>query len=295
VTLPGKLLRETLAREVPLQVVGAVNALAAMMAERAGFRALYLSGAGVANASFGLPDLGLTTRGEVLEDARRITGVTDLPLIVDADTGWGSALAIARTVKEMTRAGAAGMHIEDQVATKRCGQRPGKVVVSAWEMADRIKAAADAKSDPDFVVIARTDAVALEGIGPSLERARVYQDAGADMIFPEALSTLDEYRRFVDAVEIPVLANITEFGVTPLYTVDELAGAGVSAVIYPLSAFRAMNAAALKVYREIRQKGTQRGVVSLMQTREDLYDLLRYYEYEKTLDRLYPGHDDQSE
>ena len=291
-TLPGKFLREALAREKPLQIVGAVNALAAMMAERAGFRALYLSGAGVANASFGLPDLGMTALSEVLEDARRITGVTDLPLIVDADTGWGSALGIARTVKEMIRAGAAGMHIEDQVAAKRCGQRPGKVVVSAWEMADRIKAAADAKSDPDFVVIARTDAVALEGVVPSLERARVYQDAGADMIFPEALSTLEEYRGFADAVDIPVLANITEFGVTPLYTLDELAGAGVSAVIYPLSAFRAMNAAALKVYREIRQKGTQRDVVSLMQTREELYDLLRYYEYEQKLDRLYPGRDE---
>jgi methylisocitrate lyase len=291
VTLPGRLLREALAAERPLQVVGAVNAFAAIMAERAGFRALYLSGAGVSTASFGLPDLGMTTRGEVLEDVRRITGVTSLPLIVDADTGWGSAFGIARTVKEMIRTGAAGMHIEDQVATKRCGQRPGKVVVSTGEMADRVKAAVDAKTDRDFIVIARTDAVATEGIDASLERARVYRDAGADMIFPEALSTLEDYRRFVDAVGVPVLANITEFGVTPLFSRGELAGAGVSAVLYPLSAFRAMNAAASKVYREIREKGTQRDVVGLMQSREELYDLLRYYEYEQRLDRLYPGHE----
>jgi methylisocitrate lyase len=284
-----------LAAEKPLQVVGAVNAIAAMMAERAGFRAIYLSGAGVANASFGLPDLGLTTRSEVLEDARRITGVTALPLIVDADTGWGSAFAVARTVKEVIRAGAAAMHIEDQVATKRCGQRPGKVIVSAGEMVDRIKAAADAKTDPDFVVIARTDAVAVEGIDASLERALSYRDAGADMIFPEALSTLEDYRRFVNVVDIPVLANITEFGVTPLFSLDELGGAGVGAVLYPLSAFRAMNAASLKVYREIREKGTQRDVVGLMQTREELYDLLHYYEYEQKLDILYSKRDEKSD
>jgi methylisocitrate lyase len=295
VTLPGRLLRMALAAEKPLQVVGAVNAIAAMMAERAGFRAIYLSGAGVANASFGLPDLGLTTRSEVLEDARRITGVTALPLIVDADTGWGSAFAVARTVKEVIRAGAAAMHIEDQVATKRCGQRPGKVIVSAGEMVDRIKAAADAKTDPDFVVIARTDAVAVEGIDASLERALSYRDAGADMIFPEALSTLEDYRRFVNVVDIPVLANITEFGVTPLFSLDELGGAGVGAVLYPLSAFRAMNAASLKVYREIREKGTQRDVVGLMQTREELYDLLHYYEYEQKLDILYSKRDEKSD
>lgn len=293
-TSPGRLLRAALAAEKPLQIVGAINALAAMMAERAGFRAVYLSGAGVANASFGLPDLGMTARSEVTDDARRITGVTSLPLIVDADTGWGGAFAIARTVKEFIRAGAAGLHIEDQVATKRCGQRPGKKVVSAGEMEDRIKAATDAKTDPDFVVIARTDAVASEGIDPSLERAISYRDAGADMIFPEALSTVEDYRKFVNSVGIPVLANITEFGVTPLFTLKELADAGVAAVLFPLSAFRAMNAAAIKVYREIREKGTQRDIVGLMQTREELYDLLQYYEYERKLDLLHSKHDDNS-
>lgn len=286
---PGALFRETLVQEKPLQIAGTINAFSALIAERAGFRTIYLSGAGVANASFGLPDLGVTTLTDVLEDARRITGVTPLPLIVDADTGWGSAFMIARTVKEMIRAGAAGMHIEDQIAIKRCGQRPGKVVVAAGEMVDRIKAAVDAKTDPDFVVIARTDAVAVEGVDASMERAVHYRDAGADMIFPEALSRLEDYARFVDAVRVPVLANITEFGVTPLFTLDELSRAGVSAVLYPLSAFRAMNEAAFEVYRTIRQKGTQKDALKLMQSREELYGLLRYYDYEQKLDQLFPG------
>lgn len=286
---PGALFRETLVQEKPLQIAGTINAFSALMAERAGFRAIYLSGAGVANASFGLPDLGMTTLTDVLEDARRITSVTTLPLIVDADTGWGGAFMIARTVKEVIRAGAAGMHMEDQIAIKRCGQRPGKVVVAAGEMVDRIKAAVDAKTDPDFVVIARTDAVAVEGVDASIERAVRYRDAGADMIFPEALSRLEDYARFVDAVRVPVLANITEFGVTPLFTLDELSRAGVSAVLYPLSAFRAMNAAAFEVYRTIRQKGTQKDALKLMQSREELYGLLRYYDYEQKLDQLFPG------
>jgi methylisocitrate lyase len=259
------------------------------MAERAGYRAIYLSGAGVANASFGLPDLGMTTLTDVLDDVRRITAATPLPLIVDADTGWGSAFTIARTVKEMIRAGAAAVHIEDQIAAKRCGQRPGKKVVAAEEMADRIKAAVDAKTDPDFLVIARTDAAAVEGVDASVERACLYRDAGADMIFPEALRRVEEYARFVEAVRLPVLANITEFGVTPLFTVTELSHAGVSVALYPLSAFRAMNAAALRVYRTIREKGTQRDVLESMQTREELYDLLNYHAYEQKPDRHYPG------
>ena len=287
----GGLFRRAMAEEKPLQVVGAINAFAAMMAERAGFRAIYLSGAGVANASFGLPDLGMTTLTDVLEDARRITGVTGLPLIVDADTGWGDAFMIGRTIKEMIRAGVAGIHIEDQVAEKRCGHRPGKKVVSPEEMADRIKAAADARTDPGFVIIARTDAVALEGIESSIDRAVLYRKAGADLIFPEALTSLEDYRRFAEAVGIPILANITEFGATPLFTRDELAGAGVSVVLYALSAFRAMNAAALRVYREIREKGTQREVADSMQTREELYDLLHYYDYEKRIDRLFKKND----
>lgn len=288
---PGVLLRQALAEEKPLQIVGTINAYAAMMVERVGFRAIYLSGAGVANTSFGLPDLGITTLSDVLEDARRITAATALPLLVDADTGWGSAFMIARTVKEMIRACVAGIHIEDQIAAKRCGQRPGKMVVSAGEMVDRIKASVDARTDPDFVVIARTDAVAVEGLEASIERACQYRDAGADMIFPEALSRLEDYKSFEDAVKIPVLANITEFGVTPLFTLDELSRAGVRIVLYPLSAFRAMNAAAFNVYRTIREKGTQKDVIGMMQTREELYDFLRYYEYERKLDRLYPGKD----
>lgn len=282
----GKLLRRALAEERPLQIVGTINAFSAIMAERTGFRTIYLSGAGVANACLGLPDLGMTTLTDVLEEARRITGITSLPLVVDVDTGWGSAFMIGRTIREMNRAGVAAIHIEDQIATKRCGQRPGKKVVSPGEMTDRIKAAVDAKA-ADFVVIARTDAAALEGIGASMERARLYCEAGADMIFAEALSTIDDYRKFAAAVDVPVLANITEFGVTPLFTLDELSQAGVGAVLYPLSAFRAMNAAALKVYRNIRSRGTQRDVLDLMQTREELYDFLNYYDYERKLDELF--------
>ncbi len=287
----GERLRKALAEEKPLQVAGTINAFSAIMAERVGFRALYLSGAGVANACFGLPDLGLTTLTDVLNEAGRITGATSLPLIVDVDTGWGSAFMIGRTVREMIRTGAAAIHIEDQVAAKRCGQRPGKKVVRPQEMVDRIKAAVDAKTCQEFIVIARTDAAAIEGLEASIERACLYREAGADMVFPEALSAIDDYRRFVETLDIPVLANITEFGVTPLFTLDELSQAGVGAVLYPLSAFRAMNAAALRVYRSIRLRGTQRDVLDIMQTREELYDFLSYYDYEQKLDELYRGED----
>lgn len=283
----GARLRIAVENEQPLQVVGAVNAYTALLAERSGFRALYLSGAGVANASFGLPDLGLTTLNDVCEDVRRICGATELPLLVDADTGWGPALMIARSVRELTRAGAAGMHIEDQVQTKRCGHRPNKALVSSAEMSDRIKAAVDARSDADFVVMARTDARAAEGIEAAVARARAYVEAGADMIFAEALGTLDEYRAFTAAVDVPVLANITEFGKTPLFSVDELRQAGVGLVLYPLSAFRAMSAAALSVFTALRAQGTQTSQLEHMQTREQLYDVLGYYDYERKLDALF--------
>jgi methylisocitrate lyase len=282
---PGNLLRAALAGEKPLQVVGAINAYTALLAERAGFRALYLSGAGVANASFGLPDLGMTTLGDVLEDVRRITYASRLPLLVDVDTGWGHAFMIGRTVREMIRAGAAGVHIEDQVAAKRCGHRPGKALVSTGEMEDRIKAAVDGRSDPAFVIMARTDAVAVEGLDAAIERACRYREAGADMIFPEALTELAHYRRFADAAAIPVLANMTEFGITPLFNLAELGEAGVSLVLYPLSAFRAMSAAALRVYRAIRDNGTQEAVVETMQSRADLYTVLGYHDYERKLDK----------
>jgi methylisocitrate lyase len=284
-TTPGHQLRATLAGEKPLQVVGAINAYTALLAERAGFRALYLSGAGVANASFGLPDLGMTTLGDVLEDVRRITYASRLPLLVDVDTGWGHAFMIGRTVREMIRAGAAGVHIEDQVAAKRCGHRPGKALVSTGEMEDRIKAAVDGRSDPAFVIMARTDAVAVEGLDAAIERACRYREAGADMIFPEALTELAHYRRFADAAAIPVLANMTEFGITPLFNLAELGEAGVSLVLYPLSAFRAMSAAALRVYRAIRDNGTQEAVVETMQSRADLYTVLGYHDYERKLDK----------
>ncbi|HTP65508.1 MAG TPA: methylisocitrate lyase [Geobacteraceae bacterium] len=282
---PGARLRAALGEEKPLQVVGTVNAYAAMLAERAGFRAIYLSGAGVANASFGLPDLGMTTLSDVLEETRRITGVTPLPLLVDIDTGWGNPLMIGRTIREMERAGAAGVQIEDQVAAKRCGHRPGKALVGAAEMAERIRAAAQARSDADFVIVARTDA-AVEGIEAALARAAVYRSAGADIIFPEALTELGQYRRFTEEAGLPVLANMTEFGVTPLYTREELAAAGVSLALYPLSAFRAMAQAALRVYRAIRQEGTQKGVVHIMQDRAELYDILGYLEFERREDEL---------
>ncbi|BBO35929.1 methylisocitrate lyase [Lacipirellula parvula] len=285
---PGERFRAALEAERPLQVVGVINAYAALLAERAGFRALYLSGAGVANASFGLPDLGVTNLAEVCEDARRITSRTDLPLLVDADTGFGSALGIQRTVREFERAGVAGLHLEDQIAAKRCGHRPGKGLVDAAEMCDRVKAAVDARRDAAFVIMARTDAVASEGVPAAIDRANRYVAAGADMIFAEALTSLDDYRKFTAAVKVPVLANITEFGKTPLLTTKELAAAGVRLALYPLSAFRAMNRAAESVYAAIRRDGTQQSVVDQMQTREELYTVLDYHRYEHLLDQLYP-------
>jgi len=286
-TSAGARLRSAVAGERPLQVAGAINAYAALLAERAGFQALYLSGAGVANAAFGLPDLGMTSLTEVSDEVRRITAATSLPLLVDADTGWGHAFTIARTTRELIRAGAAGMHLEDQVAAKRCGHRPGKALVSTGEMVDRIKAAVDGRTDPDFVIMARTDAHASEGAAAAIERASAYVAAGADMIFAEALHTLDEYQAFTRAVPVPVLANITEFGKTPLFTVEELRGVGVGLVLYPLSAFRAMSAAALEVYTAIRRDGSQRGVLERMQTRAELYEVLGYHDYERKLDALF--------
>lgn len=283
----GARLRAAVREERPLQVVGAVNAYTAMLAERAGFRAIYLSGGGVANASFGLPDLGVTTLNDVCEDVRRITAATSLPLLVDADTGFGSAFSIQRTVRELIRSGAGGMHIEDQVQAKRCGHRPNKALVSSAEMVDRITAAVDARGDDGFVIMARTDAHASEGSDAAIERARAYVAAGADMIFAEALHELDEYRRFTQAVDVPVLANITEFGRTPLFTVDELGSVGVELVLYPLSAFRAQSQAALQVFETIRRDGTQKAVLERMQTREELYDVLGYHEYERKLDELF--------
>jgi methylisocitrate lyase len=282
----GRRFREALAIETPLQVIGTINAYSALMAERVGFRSIYLSGGGVANASYGLPDIGMTTLNDVLEDVRRITSTTELPLLVDADTGWGNAFMIAKTIRQMIRAGAAGVHIEDQVQAKRCGHRPNKEIVSALEMIDRMKAAADAKTDPDFVLMARTDAAAVEGIDGAIKRACRYVEAGADMIFAEALTELDQYRKFANAVDVPILANITEFGKTPLYTIEELRDAGVRLVLYPLSAFRAMSAAALNVYQTLRREGTQKDVLHTMQTRAELYELLNYHEYERKLDQL---------
>jgi len=285
---PGQRLRTAMSDERPLQLVGAVNAFTAMLAERAGFKAIYLSGAGVANASYGLPDLGITSLDNVCEDIRRITGATKLPLLVDADTGWGSAFNIARTIREMSKAGAAGCHLEDQVQAKRCGHRPGKALVSTEEMCDRLKAAVDARQQNDFVIMARTDAHASEGLAAAIDRAKAYVDVGADMIFAEALGTIDEYRQFTQSLgETPVLANITEFGKTPMFTIDELRSAGVAIVLYPLSAFRAMNKAAENVYRTIRTKGTQQPLLDQMMTRANLYDVLGYYDYEKKLDELF--------
>jgi len=287
INMAGTRLRTAVAEERPLQVVGTVNAFSALLAERAGFRALYLSGAGVANSSFGLPDLGITMLNDVCEDARRIASATDLPLLVDADTGWGAAFNIERTCRDLIRSGAAGMHLEDQVQAKRCGHRPGKELVSAAEMVDRVKAAVDGRSDGSFVIMARTDAHAVEGQSAAVDRALAYVEAGADMIFAEALTTLDEYRQFTAAVRVPVLANITEFGRTPLFTVDELRNAGLGLVLYPLSAFRAMSKAALEVYGAIRREGTQQSVTDRMQTRMELYDVLGYHEYETKLDALF--------
>ena len=284
---PGARLRQAVSEEQPLQVVGAINAYHAMMAERVGYRALYLSGGGVAAGSLGLPDLGISNLHDVCEDVRRITYVTQAPLLVDADTGLGpSAFNIERTVRELMRAGAAGCHIEDQVQAKRCGHRPGKAIVSKAEMVDRVKAAADAARD-DFVIMARTDALAVEGLQGAIDRACACVEAGADMIFPEAMTELAQYQQFAQAVGVPVLANITEFGATPLFTTQELGAVGVGLVLYPLSAFRAMNQAALKVYEAIRHDGTQQGVVDIMQTRNDLYDYLGYHAFEQKLDALF--------
>ncbi len=284
---PGARLRAAVAAERPLQVVGCINAYAAKLAECAGFKAIYLSGSGVAAASLGLPDLGMITLDDVLTDVRRITEISDLPILVDADTGWGGAFNIARTVKSLIRFGASGLHIEDQVATKRCGHRPNKVIVSCTEMVDRIKAAVDAKTDSEFVIMARTDALAVEGVNSLIDRLSACVEAGADMVFPEAVTDLAVYRRAADATRVPVLANITEFGVSPLYTLPELKKADVSLVLYPLSAFRAMSAAAVKVYRTLRADGTQKNMLDLMQTRADLYQVLGYDGYEQKLDRLY--------
>jgi len=283
----GARLRAAVEVERPLQVVGTINAYAALLAQNAGFRAIYLSGAGVANASFGLPDLGITSLNDVCEDVRRISAACPLPLLVDADTGFGSAFNIARTCAELMRAGAAGMHLEDQVSAKRCGHRPGKALVSAAEMVDRLKAAVDARSDGEFVIMARTDAHAVEGQNKALERAAAYSEAGADMIFAEALKSLEEYRQFAAGIKVPVLANITEFGQTPLFSTAELAGAGVRLVLYPLSAFRAAAKAQVVVYDAIRRQGTQKSVVPYMQTREELYQVLRYHDYETKLDELF--------
>lgn len=283
----GTRFRAALEAERPLQIVGTINAYTALLAEKAGHKAIYLSGAGVANASFGLPDLAMTTLNDVCEDIRRITSATNLPLLVDADTGWGSALMISRTVREMIRAGAAACHIEDQVAEKRCGHRPGKALVETGEMCDRLKAASDGRIDDGFVIMARTDAHAVEGQQAAIERAVAYAAAGADMIFAEALTTVEEYKQFTDAVDVPVLANLTEFGKTPLFTSDEMTAAGVRMTLYPLSAFRAMSAAALGVYETIRNDGTQKESIDNMQTREELYDVLGYQAYEDKLDELF--------
>jgi methylisocitrate lyase len=283
----GSNLREAVEAEIPLQLVGTVNAYCARLAERAGFKAIYLSGAGLANASFGLPDLGITTLNDVCEDTRRITAACALPLLVDADTGWGSAFNIARGIRELMRAGAAGCHLEDQEQAKRCGHRPNKAIVSTEEMVNRIKAAVDARSSDEFVVMARTDAVASEGLQAAIDRTGAYVEAGADMIFAEALFALEDYRGFTSSVPVPVLANLTEFGKTPLFTVQELREVGVRLALYPLSAFRAMSEIAKRVYQTIRTEGTQKEVVGQMQTRVELYDVLNYHSFEDKLDQLF--------
>ena len=284
----GERFREAVKQEKPLQIIGTICAYHAVMAKRVGYRAIYLSGAGVAAGSLGMPDLGISNLDDVLTDIRRITDVCDLPLLVDVDTGFGaSAFNVARTVRSLIKFGAAAMHIEDQVGAKRCGHRPGKELVSKEEMADRIKAAVDARTDPSFVIMARTDALASEGLEKAVERARAYVQAGADMIFPEAIPSIDMYRKFADAVKVPILANITEFGKTPLFTVDELRSAGAAMVLYPLTAFRAMNKAAFEVYKRVKAEGTQKNLVPAMQTREELYEFLNYHSYEEKLDELF--------
>lgn len=289
----GKCFKKLVHDQAPLQVLGSINAYSAMQAQAAGAQAIYLSGAGVANASYGIPDLGMTGLTDVLEDVRRIIQACPLPLLVDVDTGWGHAFNIARTVMLMEKAGVAAIHIEDQTATKRCGHRPNKSIVSMQEMGDRIKAAVDARTDPDFVIMARTDAFAVEGMNAALDRASFYVELGADMLFPEALTTLNEYSKFSQHVSVPILANITEFGKTPLFTYDELKHAGVKLILYPLSAFRAMSLAAERVYRTILAKGTQQDVLNTMQTRDDLYTVLKYREYERKLDQFRENHGDE--
>jgi methylisocitrate lyase len=289
----GKKFKTLVKEQAPLQVLGAINAYSAMLVEAANGKAIYLSGAGVANASYGLPDLGMTGLSDVLEDVRRITETSALPLLVDIDTGWGHAFNIARAVKLMESAHVAAIHIEDQVSAKRCGHRPNKAIVSIKEMGDRIKAAVDARVDQDFVIMARTDAYAVEGMASAVSRAQYCVELGADMIFPEALTTLEEYRFFTNQVKVPVLANITEFGNTPLFTRDELKSAGVGLILYPLSAFRAMSAAALNVYRTVVQEGTQQTMLKQMQTRNELYDVLKYHDFEKKLDQFEETQDGQ--
>lgn len=285
---PGLAFRAALSKENPLQIVGTINANHALLAQRAGYQAIYLSGGGVAAGSLGLPDLGISTLDDVLTDIRRITDVCPLPLLVDADIGFGSsAFNVARTVKSISKAGAAALHIEDQIGAKRCGHRPNKAIVSKEEMVDRIRAAVDARTDPYFVIMARTDALAVEGLEAAIDRAQAYVEAGADMLFPEAITELAMYRQFADAVQVPILANITEFGATPLFTTDELRSANVAMALYPLSAFRAMNRAAEKVYNVLRQEGTQKSVIDIMQTRNELYESINYYQFEEKLDALY--------
>ncbi|MBS6110523.1 MAG: methylisocitrate lyase [Citrobacter freundii] len=284
---PGLAFRAALSKENPLQIVGTINANHALLAQRAGYQAIYLSGGGVAAGSLGLPDLGISTLDDVLTDIRRITDVCPLPLLVDADIGFGSsAFNVARTVKSISKAGAAALHIEDQIGAKRCGHRPNKAIVSKEEMIDRIRAAVDARTDPNFVIMARTDALAVEGLEAAIDRAQAYVEAGADMLFPEAITELAMYRQFADAVQVPILANITEFGATPLFTTDELRSANVAMALYPLSAFRAMNRAAEKVYNVLRQEGTQKSVIDIMQTRNELYESINYYQFEEKLDAL---------
>lgn len=291
-TTPSSCFFKLLQQESPLQIVGVINAYNALLAEKTGFKALYLSGAGVANASFGLPDLGLTSLNDVSEEVRRITDICHLPLLVDADTGWGDLCNVGRTACQLSKAGAAAMHIEDQVAEKRCGHRPNKTIVGCQQMVDRIKSAVDSRIDSDFSIMARTDAFASEGMNATIDRANAYIEAGAEMIFAEALITLYDYEKFCQAVAVPVLANMTEFGKTPLYTVDELQQAGISLILYPLSAFRVMSQATLKVYQTIRQQGSQQSLVKHMQTRAELYDILNYYRYENQQDLVLKGQDE---
>ncbi len=290
-TSPGKIFRQRVAEGNPLQCVGAINAYHARLAEASGFKSLYISGGGVAAGSCGIPDLGITSLEDVLTDLRRITDVTELPVLVDIDTGWGGAFNIARSIRSIIKCGAAAVHIEDQVAQKRCGHRPNKAIVSQAEMVDRIKAAVDAKTDPDFVIMARTDAYAVEGLQAAIDRACACVEAGADMIFPEAITELEQYRQFIEAVPVPVLANITEFGATPLFTTEQLASVGVDIALYPLTAFRAANAAALKVYQTLMAEGSQQSVIDSMQTRADLYEYLDYHSYEQKLDALFNEED----